>query len=76
MKRTTNLVEEDVVEALQALARGRGVLLAHVTREALAAYVAGRNGRRRPLTLVAVGRSGRREIAERFEELLKGGFGR
>lgn len=76
MKRTTIFVEDNVLDALQAMARRRGVSLAHVTREALAAYIAQHKGKRKPLTFVAIGRSGRRDVAERFEELLKEGFGR
>lgn len=76
MRRTTVFVEDEVLEALHAMARRRGVLLAEVTREALAAYVVQQRGKRRPLTFLAIGRSGRRDVAERFEELLKEGFGR
>jgi len=76
MKRTTVFVEDEVLDALQAVARRRGIPLAQVTREALAAYVARQRGKRKPLTFVAIGRSGRRDVAERFEELLKEGFAR
>ena len=76
MKRTTIFVEDNVLDALQAAARRRGVSLAQVTREALAAYVGRHKGKRKPLTFVAIGRRGRRDVAERFEELLKEGFGR
>jgi hypothetical protein len=50
--------------------------LAQVTREALAAYVSREKGRRRPLSLAGIGRSGRADVAERAEDLLKEGFGR
>ena len=76
MRRTTIFAEDAVLDALLAIARRRGVPLAQVTREALAAYVARQRARRRPLTLAGIGRSGRRDVAERAEELLKEGFGR
>jgi len=76
MRRTTVFVEDEVLDALQGMARRRGISMAQVTREALAAYVAQHRGKRKPLTFLAIGRSGRRDVAERFEELLKEGFGR
>lgn len=76
MKRTTVFAEEEVLDALLAIARRRGTTLAEVTREALAAYVSRQRRKRRPLTLAGIGRSGHRDVAERAEDLLKEGFGR
>ena len=61
MRRTTVFADDEVLGALQAIARRRGVTLSEVTREALATYVA---------------RSGRKDVAERAEEFLQEGFGR
>jgi hypothetical protein len=76
MRRTTVFVEDVVLDALRAIARRRGVPLAEVTREALSAYVSTHQRGRKSLSIIGIGRSGRRDIAERAEELLKGGFGR
>ncbi len=76
MKRTTVFADDEVLGALQAIARRRGVTLSEVTREALAAYVSRSQRRRKPLTLTGIGRSGRKDVAERAEELLGEGFGR
>lgn len=76
MRRTTVFAEDEVLDALLAIARRRGTTLAEVTRDALAAYVSRRQVKSRPLTLAGIGRSGRRDVAERAEELLKEGFGR
>lgn len=76
MRRTTVFADDDVLDALLAIARRRGVTLAEVTREALAAYVSRHRGGRRRLTFAGIGRSGRRDVAERAEALLKEGFGR
>jgi anti-sigma-K factor RskA len=76
MKRTTVFADDEVIGALQAIARRRGVTLSEITREALAAYVTRQQRRRKPLTLTGIGRSGRRDVAERAEEILKEGFGR
>ena len=76
MRRTTVFAEDTVLDALRAIARRRGITLAEVTREALSAYVSKRHGGRKSLSIIGIGRSGRRDIAERAEELLKEGFGR
>ena len=76
MRRTTVFADDEVIGALQAIARRRGVTLSVITREALAAYVTLHQRRRKPLTLTGIGGSGRRDVAERAEELLKKGFGR
>ena len=75
MRRTTVFADDEVIGALQAIARRRGVTLSEITREALAVYVARSRRKRKPLSLIAIGRSGRTDIAERAEALLKEGFG-
>ena len=76
MKRTTVFVEDTVLDALRAIARRSGVSLAEVTREALSAYVSKRHGGHKSLSIIGIGRSGRRDIAERAEDILKESFGR
>jgi hypothetical protein len=76
MKRTTVFAEDEVLDALAAMARQRGISLAEITREALSAYVSRKRGKKKPLSFVGIGRSGRSDVAERAEELLKDGFGR
>ena len=76
MRRTTIFADDALLDALQAIARRRGTSLAEVARDALAAYVARQHAKRKPLTFLAIGRSGRNDVAERFEELLKEGLGR
>jgi len=76
MRRTTVFADDEVLDSLLAMARRRGITLAEITREALTAYVSRQRGKRRPLTLAGIGRSGRSDVAERAEDLLKEGFGR
>jgi hypothetical protein len=76
MRRTTIFADDDVLDALSAIARRRGTTLAEVTREALTAYVTRRRRVRKPLSFTGIGRSGRSDVAERAEELLREGFGR
>lgn len=56
---------------LQSLARRQGRPTAHLVREAVTEYAARHAGRRRPRSLGA-GRSGRGDVAERADQLLRG----
>lgn len=71
MKRTTVFVEEALEAELRAVAERQGRPMAAVVREAMERYVA-QQKRRRGLRLgfLAVGRSGRRDTAEKHEEIL------
>ncbi len=73
LKTTVYLTGADY-RRLQALARERRQPTAELVREAVALYAARESRRRRPRSLGA-GRSGRRDLSERAEELL-GGLGR
>jgi len=71
MKRTTIFVREDLEGDLRAIALRRHVTVAKVVREALDDYVA--RSKKRPAArpgFIAVGASGRSDVAERHEELL------
>jgi hypothetical protein len=76
MRRATIFVDEDVVQRLREIARQENVTLSAVIRGAPGRYVARRQPKRPRLSLVGIARSGRRDVAERAEELLRKGFGR
>ncbi len=68
MKRTTIFIDEGIERELRLVARRRGRSVAAVVREAIAREVAAEA--RHPLSFIGIGDSGRRDIAERHEELL------
>ncbi len=68
MKRTTIFIEEGVERELRLVARRRGRSVAAVVRDAIAREVAAET--RPPLSFIGMGDSGRRDVAERHEELL------
>ena len=76
MKRTTVFADEDILRKLREIARRENSSVSEVTRKALTEYVSRRRPKRSRLSLVGIGRSGRKDIAERSEELLRKGFGR
>jgi hypothetical protein len=72
-KTTVYLVESDY-RRLKARARQRDVSAADLVREAVSEYARRASPSRKPRS-IAAGRSGRRDLSERAEELLAG-FGR
>ncbi|HZP97090.1 MAG TPA: CopG family transcriptional regulator [Candidatus Limnocylindria bacterium] len=72
MKRTTVKVPDDLDARMRHEAERRGTTVSDITREALEAYL----GRRRHrLGFVAAGRSGRRDVSKRVEQILRREWG-
>ena len=76
MKRTTVFADESILRQLREVAKRENSTVAEVTRKALSEYVSRRRSKRSRLSLIGIGRSGRKDVAERAEELLRKGFGR
>ena len=76
MRRTTVFADDDVLKKFQQIAKRENSTVAEVTRKALYEYVSRRRPKRSRLSLIGIGRSGRKDVAERAEELLGKGFGR
>jgi metal-responsive CopG/Arc/MetJ family transcriptional regulator len=76
MKRTTVFADEDVLKKLREIAKRENSTVSEVTRKALNEYVSRRRPKRSRLSLIGIGRSGRKDIAARAEELLSKVFGR
>jgi predicted transcriptional regulator len=73
MKRTTVKLSDELDSRLRHEAERRGMTVSEITREAIEAHlVVGRHeaGRRR-LLATGAGHSGRNDIAERIEEILR-----
>jgi hypothetical protein len=76
MRRTTIFADDDVLRKLRDIARRENITLSDAIRAALDRYVSRRQPKRPRLSLVGIGRSGRRDVAENAEDLLVKGFGR
>ena len=70
MKRTTIFADEKLLNSLKLIADEEGVSIAETIRQALDRFVAQRQKRRKQLSLIGIGRSGRKDVSERCEELL------
>lgn len=74
MRRTTVKLSEDLDARLRHEAARRGTTVSELTREAIEAHLS--VGRRRRLLAAGAGRSGRGDISERIEEILRQEIGR
>lgn len=72
-ERTTVSLPVGVVRRLKHQAESSGRSVSSIVREALHAYLAGQPAPRMP-SFVGIGRSGRSDISERYEELIAEGF--
>jgi metal-responsive CopG/Arc/MetJ family transcriptional regulator len=70
MKRTTIFADENLLNALKHIAHEEGVSIAETIRQALDRFVAQHQKSKKRISFVAIGRSGRKDISERCEELL------
>ena len=71
MRRTTFFADEQHMDELKEIAREERKTLASVIREATATYVREKQKRKkRKLSIVGIGSSGRGDVAEKHEELL------
>ena len=69
MKRTTIFADEELLSEIREISAKEKKTVAEVMREAMRTYVRKKQPRRK-LSFVGIGRSGRKDIAERHEELL------
>jgi len=70
MKRTTLFADEELLRSLKHIADEEGISVAEVIRRALDKFVAQRQKSSKQLSFVGIGRSGRKDVSERCEELL------
>ncbi len=70
MKRTTIFIDESLMEEIKAISEEEGKTTSESIREAMKNYVRSKRRKKRRLSFVGVGSSGKRTVASRHEELL------
>ncbi len=70
MKRTTIFIDEGLLEEIRAISEEEGKNMSESIREAMKNYVRSKRRKKRRLSFVGVGSSGKQGIASRHEELL------
>jgi len=70
MKRTTIFADENMLDSLKEIAQIEEKSIAEVIRQALNRFIADRQRNKRLPSILGIGQSGRKDIAERSEEFL------
>ena len=71
MKRTTISAEEDLIKEIKDIANEENRSVTEVLREALENYTKQKTVTKKRLSFIGIGNSGRKDIAENHEELLR-----
>ncbi len=70
MKRTTIFADENLLNAIKQIAEEEGISIAETIRKALDRFVVQRQKSLKQPSFIGIGRSGRKDVSERCEELL------
>jgi metal-responsive CopG/Arc/MetJ family transcriptional regulator len=69
MKRSTIFIDEELEEDIKHVAKIKGKKVSQVIREALKEYIE-KNRRKKKLSFIGIGKSGRKDVSETYEERL------
>ncbi|MBI4698118.1 MAG: CopG family transcriptional regulator [Nitrospirae bacterium] len=70
MKRTTIFADDNLIKEIKEISKEENRSAAEIIREAIHAYIRQKRHRKKKLSFIGIGDSGKRDIAERHEELL------
>jgi metal-responsive CopG/Arc/MetJ family transcriptional regulator len=70
MKRTTIFADDALIKEFKDLSKEENRSVAEMVREAMEQYVRQRHQKKKKLSFIGVGASGRRDVSEKHEELL------
>lgn len=70
MKRTTIFADDNLIKEIKEISKEENRSAAEIIRDAMLTYIKHKRHRKKKLSFIGIGDSGRRDIAERHEELL------
>jgi len=70
MKRTTIFADEHLINEIKEISKEENRSIADIIRDAMKAYIKQKRHKKKKLSFVGIGSSGRRDIAEKHEGLL------
>lgn len=70
MKRTTIFADDEVLTELKEFSKENGRSVAEIVREAIVEFLNKKRQKRKRISLIGIGRSGKKDISVRHEELL------
>ncbi len=70
MRRTTIFADDDLINEIKEISKEENRSVADILREAMQVYIKQKRHKQKKISFIGIGSSGRRDIAERHEELL------
>lgn len=70
MKRTTIFADDNLINEIKEISKEENRSVADILREAMQDYIKQKRHKKKRISFIGIGSSGRRDIAERHEELL------
>jgi metal-responsive CopG/Arc/MetJ family transcriptional regulator len=70
MKRTTIFADDNLIKEIKEISKEQNKSAAEIIRDAMLTYIKHKRHGKKKLSFIGIGDSGRRDIAEKHEELL------
>lgn len=70
MRRTTIFADDGLTNEIKEISKEENRSVAEIVREAMQSYIKRKRHKKKKLSFIGIGDSGRKNIAERHEELL------
>ncbi|MDP2753908.1 MAG: ribbon-helix-helix protein, CopG family [Nitrospirota bacterium] len=70
MRRTTIFADDNLINEIKEISKEENRSVAEIIREAMQGYVKQKRYKKKAISFIGIGNSGRRDISERHEELL------
>jgi metal-responsive CopG/Arc/MetJ family transcriptional regulator len=70
MKRTTIFADDDLLHEIKEISKEENKSIAEIMREAMQNYIKQKRFKKKKVSFIGIGSSGRKNISERHEELL------
>ncbi|MEW6002586.1 MAG: ribbon-helix-helix protein, CopG family [Nitrospirota bacterium] len=70
MRRTTIFADDSLINEIKEISKEENRSVADILREAMEVYIKQKRHKKKKISFIGIGSSGRKDIAERHEELL------
>lgn len=72
MKRTTIFADDDLINGIKEISKEENRSVAEIIREAMQNYIKQKRHKKKKISFIGIGSSGKKDISELHEELLWG----
>jgi len=70
MRRTTIFADDNLINEIKEISKEENRSIADILREAMEVYIKQKRHKKKKISFIGIGSSGRMDVAERHEELL------